>query len=305
VNTLLARAPHWWPYLQLVRPANVVTALADVLAGFGATGVAFHVSGPADHLHIISLAWLLLATAGLYAGGITFNDVFDAKLDAAERPERPIPSGQLSRLSAAWLGGALLLSGVLAALQVSVVSAMLAGAIALTALFYDAYGKHLLFGPLNMGACRGLNLMLGVSAVPAMLSELWFLALLPILYIAAITLISRGEVCGGARRTGVEALLLIGLVSLSLLALGATQAFALLAALPFLVMFWWRILPPFAKAARDPRPERIRAAVQAGVMSLIVLNACIAAGFAGFGYGLLVVSLLPISVYLSRLFTVT
>ena len=37
------------------------------------------------------LAWLLVATATLYAGGIVFNDYFDRTLDAVERPERPIP----------------------------------------------------------------------------------------------------------------------------------------------------------------------------------------------------------------------
>ena len=33
----------------------------------------------------------------LYAAGMVLNDAFDAELDARERPERPIPSGRISR----------------------------------------------------------------------------------------------------------------------------------------------------------------------------------------------------------------
>lgn len=266
----------------------------------------FFPDGQAGVSNLNALAWLLLATVGLYAGGITFNDVFDAELDRSERPERPIPSGHISRSGAALLGSLLLLGGVVAALQVSRFSAVLAAAIALAALFYDAYGKHFSwFAPLNMGACRGLNLLLGMSAVPSIVHELWLMALIPIAYIAAVTTISRGEVHGGKRRAGVAALLLIGAVSVGILALGLMQDFELLMAVPFLALFLWFVVPPFVKAVRRPHPQWIRAAVKTGVIMLIVLNATIAAGFAGLWYGLLVLSLLPISIGLSRLFAVT
>jgi 4-hydroxybenzoate polyprenyltransferase len=68
--------------LQLLRPANVTTALADVLAGFAIAGLG----------NRAALPWLLLATAALYAGGIVLNDVFDREIDKLERPDRPIPS---------------------------------------------------------------------------------------------------------------------------------------------------------------------------------------------------------------------
>ena len=49
---------------------------------------------------------------------------------------------------------------------------MVAGATAACVLLYDAWGKRQgLLGPLNMGMCRGLNLLLGIAAAPAMLSE--------------------------------------------------------------------------------------------------------------------------------------
>ena len=69
------------PYLELMRPANVATALADVLAGYAVAGL----GNPR------ALPWLLLSTACLYAGGVVLNDFFDRDVDRLERPERPIP----------------------------------------------------------------------------------------------------------------------------------------------------------------------------------------------------------------------
>lgn len=298
---------RWWRHwLQLMRPANVVTALADVLAGFAASGAIASFSAPSEYSAVTTLTWLLIATAALYAGGVVFNDVFDAELDSIERPERPIPAGQVSRGAAASFGAVLLTGGVLAALQVSAFSGLLAAAVALTAIAYDAYGKHFEWlGPLNMGACRGLNLLLGMSAIPAAVTEMWFLALIPVAYIAAITLISRGEVRGGTRSAGIAALTLIGLLSACILSLVLMERFALLAAAPFLILFWWFVVPAFVKAARRPDPERIRSAVKTGVIMLIALNAAIAAGFAGIGYGLAVLLLLPVSIGLARAFAVT
>ncbi|MEM0982243.1 MAG: polyprenyltransferase, partial [Cyanobacteria bacterium P01_H01_bin.58] len=45
--------------------------------------------------------------------------------------------------------------------------------------------------------------------------------------------------------------------------------------------------------------------VKSGVLSLIVLDAAIAAGFAGWPYGLAVLALLPLSIVLARMFAVT
>ena len=299
MNAAFLSTNRLWAYLQMMRPANIVTAWADILAGFAA-------SGAVGLLNIQVLGWLLLATTGLYGGGIVLNDVFDAELDAKERPERPIPSGRASRQGATLLGSALLVTGVVAAAQVSLLSATLACGIALAATLYDAVGKHHpILGPVNMGACRGGNLLLGISAVPAMIGEHWFLAVIPIIYIAAVTTISRGEVHGAKNITGTIALLLIGLVIAGLLSLGLLQDYQVLAALPFVALFAVRVLLPFIKAVREPKPEQIRIAVKAGVLSLIVLDATVAAGFATLPYGLLVLSLLPISMALAQIFAVT
>ncbi len=309
MDTASLSQQRFWAYLQLMRPANIVTAWADILAGFAASGFFLLVQlgiGQATLTTLVTLVCLLICTTGLYGGGVVLNDVFDAELDALERPERPIPSGRASRQGATLLGSLLLVAGVVAAAQVSWLSATLATGIAFAALLYDALGKHHpILGPLNMGVCRGGNLLLGVSAVPAMVGENWFLALLSIIYIAAVTAISQGEVRGGKGSTGIIALLLIGIVIAGLLGLALLNDYELLAALPFIALFAIAVLLPFVKAVREPTPTQIRTAVKAGVLSLIVLDATVAAGFASLPYGLLVLSLLPISMALAQLFAVT
>ena len=146
-------------YLQLLRPANLVTAAADILAGYAVAGQG---NPPA-------LPWLLAGSVALYAGGVVLNDYFDRDLDARERPERPIPSGRVPAAAAAALGAALLAVGVLCAAQSTRYSTQIAAVTAICILIYDAWGKHRWIGPLNMGACRALNLGLGISAVPSML----------------------------------------------------------------------------------------------------------------------------------------
>ncbi len=295
-----AKSQKIWAYLQLMRPANIITAWADILVGFAASGsvLSSQVNMP--------LICLLLATSGLYGGGVVFNDVFDAELDARERPERPIPSGRITKQNAIALGTFLLIIGIIAAAQVSLTSLVIAVTVAIAALVYDAFSKHhVVFGPINMGVCRGGNLLLGVSAVPAVVEHLWFLALIPIAYIGAITAISQGEVRGGNHQTGIAALLLIAGVISGVLTLELLPEYQTLATLPFVALFAWRVIPAFVQAWREATPENIRTAVKAGVLSLIVLDAAIAAGFAGLPYGLLVLGLLPISLSLARIFAVT
>ncbi|MBE9205159.1 UbiA-like protein EboC [Nostoc sp. LEGE 06077] len=299
MNTATFQSQRFWAYLQLLRPANIITAWADIIAGFAASGYFVEAN-------ITPLLWLILATTGLYGGGIVFNDVFDAELDAEERPERPIPSGRASRTGAILLGSVLLTVGVVAAVQVSWLSGIFAIAIATAALLYDAIAKHQpILGPINMGLCRGGNLLLGVSVVPTALENSWFLALIPIVYIAAITALSRGEVHGAKHSTGIIAVFLIVAVLVGLFGLGWLTDYQVLAAFPFLILLAIRVLLPFIQAVRQPTPEQIRIAVKAGVLSLIILDTTVAAGFAGLSYGLLVLSLLPISMILAKIFAVT
>jgi len=277
-----------------MRPANIVTSVADVLAGMTIAGFLGH-----PWMKGIGLC---VATIGLYGGGVVFNDVFDARLDAVERPERPIPSGLIPIRQAALLGTILLLLGVLSGLAVNPVSALLAAGIAVAALIYDKWGKHQTFlGPLNMGICRGLNLLLGMSVLgPAQ----WWIAIIPVLYIAAITAISRGEVHGGKKNALYLAFLLYLLVIGCILYVAGSRG-RMPVTLPFLLFFSWMIFKPLLTAIRDPIGRHIGQAVKAGVIALIIMDASWAAAFGEIWPALAILVLLPLSLGLARLFAVT
>lgn len=286
--------------LSLTRPANLVTAIADVLAGMAIAGY-FLLSNPAPG----PVGLLCLATVGLYGGGVVFNDIFDAELDAIERPERAIPSGTVSKGAATTLGVLLFAVGILATFWVNLTAGFLAIGITVASLVYDKYGKHhSLFGPINMGLCRGLNLLLGVSILPNEVLPWAWVGLLPIVYIGAITMISRGEVHGGSATTLRIAGLLYALVIACLAALAQSRQ-QLGTALPFLILFGYYIFPPLWRAVSEPVGRNIGLAVKAGVLSLIVMNAAWVAAFASFPLALLVFCLLPLSRLLAKLFAVT
>ena len=296
-------------YLQLTRPANVVTAIADIWAGFAVAGAwAIIVAdwGSGSNLFLINLAWISLSTIGLYAGGVAFNDVFDAELDAVERPERPIPSGRVSKSSAAWMSFILLVIGVLAAAQVSLLSAGVAVTVAILAVVYDYWGKHQnLIGPINMGLCRTGNLLLGISVVPEMLASFWPLGLLPLIFVAAITMISRGEVHGKNRNALFGGLSMYLIVIVSIVAMPFVHETAAWEVIPFLGLLSYMIFPPLIKAIQTQNPKLIGKSVKAAVISLIIVNASLAAAFAGWKIGIIVLLLLPISLWLAKKFAVT
>jgi len=282
--------------LRLARPANIITAYADILAGYAAGAAPVPAAIP----------FLLLATTGLYGGGVVFNDVFDAKLDAKERPERPIPSGTVSLTTAAIFGAVLLAGGVFVAWLWSPLSGVVAAAIAVAALVYDRIGKHhAVLGPVNMGLCRALNLLLGVTAGGQLTGFHWLLAAAPLCYIAGITALSRGEVKGGTRAAAIissswlfATLVLFFLVAISR---GVRAAWCL----PFVAALLFRNFGPFRSAFHSLTPAAIRHAVKTGILSLILLNASLAAVFAGPWYAVGVLALYVPATLLARLFAVT
>jgi 4-hydroxybenzoate polyprenyltransferase len=283
-------------HLALLRPANITTAVADVLAGYGVAGFG----------HASALPWLLLATACLYGGGVVLNDFFDRRLDEVERPERPIPSGRVRAGTAAAMGSLLLVVGVAAASFASSAAGSIAVAIAALAVFYDAWGKHQgLIGPTMMASCRGLNLLLGVAARPEMLAVSWPIAALPFAYIAAITMLSRGEVHGGRRAVATWSLALVTAVVAALVLMSLRTSHSIIAAIAFTLLLAWRVLPPFWRARARSDPRNIRNAVRAGVLSLVLLDAAIGAVYAGAPYGVLILAMAPVAWLLARLFAVT
>lgn len=292
-------------YLSLIRPANLPTAAADIFAGTSIAGIyAGFSSSNLNYPFSFDLFLLVIASLLLYAGGVVLNDVFDLEIDRLERPERAIPSGLVPRKRAALFGSILLLTGVVLAFMVNSLSGIITVVLTFFIVSYDYYSKHKLYlGPINMGVCRGLNLLLGISILGTVHS-LEF-TILPLIYIAAITLISKGEVHGDNKNHIVLAGVLYALVICLTAFFIASKTSNIIQTLPFLALLSFLIYKPLFGAYKDNSPKRIKKAVIGGVLSLIVLDATIAVGFSHFIIGILIILLLPLSIVLSRLFAVT
>ena len=146
-------------WAQLVRLPNLFTVPGDPLAGFALAG---GLAAGADLLIVLPCA---AASLMLYCAGMILNDVFDRDEDARDRPGRPIPAGQVSLPAAVAAAVALMAAGIAAAAAVSLGTAIVAVALAGTILAYDAGGKRIrMLGPVNMGLCRGLSLLMGAAA---------------------------------------------------------------------------------------------------------------------------------------------
>lgn len=176
-----ARRLHAW--LELLRLPNLFTVPGDVLAGWALAGQG---GNP-------SLA--LLASLGLYAAGLLWNDLFDLRIDARERPRRPLPSGRIPCRHALFAALALSTLAPLLALNAWPVAVTLLALI----LFYDALAKRIAgLGVVTMGACRGVNLLLGVAVAcpggPSVWPPLaWLAAGLMTLYIVGVSIVARNE----------------------------------------------------------------------------------------------------------------
>jgi 4-hydroxybenzoate polyprenyltransferase len=287
-----------------MRPANIITAVSDVLAGIAISGILFDRSFDTNEWWCIVL--LCISTMGLYGGGVVLNDAFDAEIDKVERPERAIPRGDVKPGEAVALGIVLLLVGIAASFLCNIYSGMIACVISFAAVVYDKWGKHhLIIGPINMGLCRGLNLLLGISIVTSQLIQWWALAFIPVIYIASITMISRGEVYGGSKNLLYAACVLYLLVIGSILYFAITNKNGIYFAAFFLLLFGWMIFNPLIKAIQQPTGKNIGKAVKAGIIGLILMNASWASAFNGIYIAIIITLLLPISIVLGKMFAVT
>ncbi len=265
-------------YAQLVRLPNVFTAAADSLAGWLiAVGT---LSAPSRWLP------LCLASMALYAAGIALNDVIDVEIDRAERPGRPLPSGQISVQSATVIAWSLLVLGLtLAGLGGDTSSLAVAAALFACIVGYNSGLKRTLFGPVVMGACRGLNLALGLSGAADFGGPTgWIAAGSITVFVAGITCISRSEVHEG-RRAGpvlggvLQGIGLIGLFAAVLVETGAGVSLAL--GLVVLAVVAAVVANATVRGVRVPEPTRLQQAVKTGVLSLVWLNVGLVAATRG------------------------
>jgi 4-hydroxybenzoate polyprenyltransferase len=289
--------PRWPAVCQLVRLPNVFTAMADVAMGY-----LFVTLGPPDWLLFLLL---LAASSCLYMAGMVLNDLFDVEQDTRERPQRPIPSGAISLATAQQIGWGLLAGGLVLAGCASGVamrstdlwwrSGLIAILLAATIVLYDAVVKPTLAGPLAMGLCRMLNVLLGMSvARGAALNQQAILSFDPSelavaggmgLFVVGVTwfarreagVISRNELFGGIVLMCCGLLLLVALPNTGAFARGE-RALTLNPPVvwPLLIfVLGFSIVRRCLTALTDPTPARVQLAVKQCILSIVVLDAAI------------------------------
>ena len=312
-----ARAPQsrLLAWLRLMRLPNVFTALADVTMGFLFVR---HELAPLE-------AFLCIAAASalLYTAGIVLNDVFDIDIDRVERPDRPLPSGAISLpvarafgfvllglgVGASWLGGLVFGTDAAAPWRSGLLATLLAALVAL----YDTWLKRTPLGPLGMGACRFLNVLLGMS-LAAEHTAGWPLGYGPAellaaggigVYIVGVTWLARNEVEESATFPLMAAIGVM-IAGAALLAGSAwymplvfrvqkPEIFALLLALMIAT-----VLRRAFVAAADPTPDNVQMAVKHSILSLIWLDAVTIAAVAPLEYSIGVALMLVPAYLLGR-----
>ena len=305
-------------YLQLFRVPNQFTAIADITAGY----LLAHSSLKPHSTYV----GLLICSCLLYSAGLVLNDVYDVDQDRRERPQRPLPSGRISVTFAKRLGYTLLVAGIVVGwfcgywLSESAAMAWRSGTLAtLLAAFvlgYNRLWKSTFFGPLAMGACRLLNILLGVSLAPievangpaiaAFFEPSQLVAATGMgTYILGVTLFAQTEAqeSNRWRLFAASSVIVIGmgLIGIHPAWLPVESLSEHASRIPLLVtvlavLIGWRCL----RCAVDPAPRNVQRAVKVCLMSIIVLDAVIALSVADYKYAVGILALLIPTIVFAR-----
>jgi 4-hydroxybenzoate polyprenyltransferase len=284
------------PYLRLLRLPNSFTAVSNVLAA--------QLLATQGKLDIGVLILLASVSTCLYTGGVVLNDCFDLEEDRRERPDRPLPAGEVP-VEAAWiLGAALLIVATALAALVSGRALVVAVTLALLILLYDGYAKRTAGGAFVMGACRYGNWMLGLSV-----GGTGFLALLiplpVLLYVTALTLLSKAETTAAERTPLILCATGLGLTALLILLFNRAgllpHTWALLPLVVGAAIVAWRLTATFRRFT----PAQIQMTIKTLVIGIILLDAILVWAGGPWWGGIAVAALLAPSVWLARHLYVT
>jgi hypothetical protein len=145
-------------WLTVLRLPNLLTVPGDPLAGFllaAASGEVLWARVPAS----------LAASLCFYGAGLLSNDFFDIDEDARERPNRPLPAGLIEPYVVFGVALGLTLLGVMLAASTGAPATIVAFVLCALVWTYNTVAKRSAFwGPLVMGLCRALNLLMGAAA---------------------------------------------------------------------------------------------------------------------------------------------
>lgn len=170
-------------HLRLARVSNLPTTWSNVLCAFLLVGV-FEWARFLAAIFAISL---------LYIAGMYLNDWRDADHDSRHQPERPIPSGLISRPAVLFYALAYGLVALLVSLSMEADATLWTLALIGCIAFYDLDHKNNVFSPWIMAACRALIYPWAAALAGAELSAaLWIASLAAYSYTLGLTYIARG-----------------------------------------------------------------------------------------------------------------
>lgn len=178
------------------RPVVLPSVFSNITLGWVLGGGCLFSGGRMEELIL-----LLAAGIGFYLFGMWGNDVADSPWDARFRPERPVPSGMISRGMLAGCACAALVAGLCLVPQTAFPYACL---LAACIIIYTVLHKRWPGAVIFMGLCRGLLVLTAAAAAvgswsfPALpmaqISSLLYPAVLvSVIYIGGVTLWARDE----------------------------------------------------------------------------------------------------------------
>jgi 4-hydroxybenzoate polyprenyltransferase len=226
--------PRWRSYLLLSRVSNLPTVWTNVLAGTVVASVTL------DWRSTVTTA---AAMSLFYTGGMFLNDAFDETVDRVERPERPLPAGDVGRAEVFGLGAALLAAG-LALLPFDRTVWLWGFGLGAAILLYDVRHKGVRYAPLVMGLCRGLVYCVAAAAASHVTVAVLVSAAVMISYVSGLTVVAK---LAGPRARWLVPLLIaaISLVDAAVIAIASSSyQLAWLAALGFpATLAFQRVVP--------------------------------------------------------------
>jgi geranylgeranylglycerol-phosphate geranylgeranyltransferase len=174
--------------------------------------------------------------------GNSINDYFDYKIDAINKPERPIPSGRISLNKAGFYSLALLSIGTILAFIIGLIPGLIALSTSILMVYY-AYGlkKKLLIGNIVISFLTGLTFVFGGVIVGEILTSI-YLGFFPFLTTIAREIIKDMEDVEGDRMEGAHTLpIMRGMRISSIIA----AFFLILASLSSPILYYLGILTIF------------------------------------------------------------
>ncbi|MDW0168234.1 MAG: UbiA family prenyltransferase [Nitrososphaeraceae archaeon] len=290
-------------YLLLVRLPNLFTLPSNILVGMATvSSLAFTLTSFSQFLLLVTISVLL------YCVGIVLNDLYDFDIDKKERPNRPLPSGKISRRSAIVLVAIFSTLALILSLQVSF-STLVISSILFSVIFgYDKYLKNTYAGPFTIASARVMNILLGTSVSLrsvdsySQIVTLTFILIITFVYVSLIGFISRYEVHGFSDNTKLLLPPAIVATVISSIILFTLMGFFKLESLIILSLFSFIMIISFSRIYRRDS-GRTQQIVRNMILSIIVLDSTFLTGIIGIELGLVVLTLMaPLLVLANKMY---